>query len=1614
MANPYHVRLAISQYGERFRSELFTEDLGDTEGDLLPVEWEALKEWLPYLAQGAASLPPDSARALGKELFNHLLGTENREKWTEVLQQAELQKRPLRLLIDATTDAVRDLPYGLLCQPYDDYFLFRPSEKRSAIRFVRILRRCTPRLLNLPKPIRVLVVGAEPQGKDIPAFNCAARLGALARGLRGGDFEVSLCSPSGVHRLREAMAGPAEEWQEDQFKQFAKTTREGLHSALHGDDYDILHFIAHGLGGGLLLCDAAGGRAEVTAGELGEWCGASNLQMAFLQVCKGGRTDGRGGFGGLAQQLLNPKCGNLAAVVASAYPLDAERSTPAAISFYQHLAEGKNPDEALDRGLEEANWTWAFLELWVRPQALGGTGARGAFQYVSPYRGLAWFEERDADIFFGREAEVAELLQMLREKPVLAVAGDSGSGKSSLLQAGLAHEVREHGLGGRRGWQIVSVQPGQAPLQSLLNALRLTDVSPAASPGAKAPDKLEELRQKLREVLQKRISKQQPLLLLLDQFEQVFTLRPEEGERRVAAEVLAEVAGQAKEDFRLVLGMRCDYLGKAAGLPGLGQYIQTPWVLKPPGAEQVRAIVEGPAKKYGYTFQGPLPDGQPGHEQSLLDRILRDPLLMGSPEGRERELAQAEAPLPLLEFALERLWLKTVRRGSQEFRHEDFDQLGGLGGAVAQHADEVYQNLPLQPNLGLEPQALAEKIFTGVVSSSGTRRPRRRAELEEETGKAAEAKELIDHLVGERLLTVRSDPSNLSSSLVDLAHEVLISTWEQLKGWLDPSQVERQEVAEAAEKWAKQRGDESFLVHRGPRLVRAEELLGSTRFKLAEVERQYLNACVDLRVKEEREEEDRKLEKEEQRRRELEALRKLAAEQARLAEIERLRAAEQERHAAEQEGHANRFRRLTKVLAGVVVLAIAGGLFAWVEKRDAQSSQRTATVRELVSSSMLNLERNPELSLLLVMHAMQMTHARGGAALPEVEEQLHRAVLSSHVRLTLSGHNGDVNSVAWSPDGKRLATGSEDSTAKVWETGTGKELLSLSGHTDRISSVAWSPDGKRLATGSWDKTAKVWDVGTGKQLQVLSGNTDWVNSVAWSPDGKRLATGSEDGTAKVWDVDTGQELLALTGNGGFVLSVAWSLDGKRLAIGSSAYTAKVWDAATGKLLLSLTGHSGNVSSVAWSRDGKLLATGSFDDSAKVWDAATGKELLTLSGHGSALQEVAWSLDGTRLATASWDETAKVWNVDTGKQLLTLSGHSGQVLSVAWSPDGKWLATGSQDHTAKVWDVEGEKELLTLSGHGGTVSSVAWSPDGKRVATGSFDKTAKVWNVETGQELLTLSGHGGAVFSVAWSPDGERLATGSNDKTTKVWDAATGKELLRLTGHGSPVFSVAWSPDGKRLATENEWYAKVWDAATGNELLTLSGDSKHVNSVAWSPDGKRVATGNDNRTATVWDAATGKQLLSFSGRGGPVQGVAWSPDGEWLATGSFDHTAKVWDVATGKELRSLTGHDGPVNSVAWSPDGKRLATGSSDYTAKVWDARTGQELLSLSGHSGGVYSVAWSPDGKQLATSGEDGIVQVYAMDIDLLLALARQRVARNLTTDECKKYLHVDTCPPIP
>jgi WD40 repeat protein len=396
-----------------------------------------------------------------------------------------------------------------------------------------------------------------------------------------------------------------------------------------------------------------------------------------------------------------------------------------------------------------------------------------------------------------------------------------------------------------------------------------------------------------------------------------------------------------------------------------------------------------------------------------------------------------------------------------------------------------------------------------------------------------------------------------------------------------------------------------------------------------------------------------------------------------------------------------------------------------------------------------------------------------------------------------------------------------DRTAKVWDARTGTPQLELKGHTGGVSSVAFSPDGTRIATGSRDQTAEVWDARTGTPQLELKGHTNPVLGVAFSPGGTRLVTGSADQTAKVWDARTGTPQLELKGHTSDVNSVAFSPDGTRIATGSVDRTAKVWDARTGTPRLELKGHTDLVLSVAFSPDGTRLGTGSVDRTAKVWDTRTGTPQLELKGHTNLVLGVAFSPDGTRIVTGSADQTAKVWDARTGTPQVELRGHTSEVYCVAFGPDGTRLVTGSADQTAKVWDARTGTPQLELKGQAGWVESVAFSPDGTRIVTGGGNPgkpgQAFIWNARTGAPQVELKGHMGRVNSVAFSPDGTRLVTRSADKTAKVWDVLTGQELK-----GEPIPQTIAN---RRVSPDHRFFAHPVGRLV--ELVQLQPDEEEL-------------------------------------------------------------------------------------------------------------------------------------------------------------------------------------------
>ena len=548
-------------------------------------------------------------------------------------------------------------------------------------------------------------------------------------------------------------------------------------------------------------------------------------------------------------------------------------------------------------------------------------------------------------------------------------------------------------------------------------------------------------------------------------------------------------------------------------------------------------------------------------------------------------------------------------------------------------------------------------------------------------------------------------------------------------------------------------------------------------------------------------------------------------------------------------------------------------------------------------------------------------------------------------QLTLRGHRNWIASVAFSLDGQTLCSSSKDGTMYVWDVRTGQALTTWIEYDRTIASVGLSPDGQTLASGSWDGTVKLWSVNTGNCEKTLLGHKSFVRVVMFSPDGQMLASSSGDRTVRLWDVSTGHTTKILH-HDDQLWSIAFSPDGQILAGSGAGTTIKLWDVTTGQVNQTLTGHDLMIS-VAFSPSGQTLVSGSWDGKLKLWDVTTGQCRQTWQAHKNLVLAIAFSPDGKVLASGSIDQALKLWDSTTGQCLRTLQGYRNRIWSLTYSPNGQMLASGSHDHTVKLWDVTTGQLKRTLRGHTKTVRSVCWSPDGLVLASGSDDGTIKLWEVTTGTCRQTWKGHNGWVWSLCWSPDGQTLVSGSCDQTLKLWDVRTGQcqKILGAPNHG--VLSVAFRPNGKILASgSNDGTVKLWDVGTGQVKSTLQGHTAWVWSLRWSPDGCTLATGSVDQTVKVWDISTGQCQKTLNGHKASVWSVVFSPDGQTLVSGSSDCLLKFWDITTGQCQQTLQGHSHEVLSVTFSPDGQTIASSSGDETIKLWDASTGKCLKTL--------------------------------------------------------------------
>jgi WD40 repeat protein len=1227
----------------------------------------------------------------------------------------------------------------------------------------------------------------------------------------------------------------------------------------------------------------------------------------------------------------------------------------------------------------------------------------------NPYKGLHAFQEGDAADFFGRDTLVDQLLmrlvlnrstlrqsfesqdsspisqsppsantqRALRLHNFLAIIGPSGSGKSSLVKAGLIPTLRQNAIPGSRNWFIVEMTPGPDPLKALETALLRIATNPP-------PALLDQLREDKRGLLRavKHIlphdeagHDRPELLLVIDQFEEVFTLVEDEAKRSHFLDSLHAAVTEPDSRLRVVITLRADFYDRPLLYPGFGDLLrQRMETVLPLSSEELELAIAGPARRVGVTL-----------ETGLIPLIISD-------------VQEQPGTLPLMQYALTELY---KRRQGRRLALDGYQASGGVLGALARRADELYTELD---DAG---RAATRRLFLRLVTvgeaAGDTRRRVLRSELasldgDGEMGRWGDQEQntpsplstfgqspisqIIDTFGQYRLLTFDRDPVTRGPT-VEVAHEALIREWGRLQQWLDNDReflMWQQRLQASLHQWESSAYDEGALL-RGAPLAEAENWLNKRRPDLNEAECDFIRASLALRAR-------RQAEREARLQRELEM---------------------EKQRAEEQTQSANRLRLRNRVITAVggvaLVLAVVAGLFGWQSNQNAVR----ATARELASAALANLEVDPQLSILLALESLGLSQAANTAPLAEAQDALHRAIQLSRLEFSLSGHSADITNLAFSLDGHWLASSSADGTARLWDMGTREEVAVLSGHEGAVNDLAFSPDGQLLATVGDDATLRLWDLTTFQARVIPTGHTLWVVSVAFSADGTLLVTTSRDGKVQVWDAATPEVTTILSfGCGSYddVNDAAFSSDGLTIAAGHDDTGISRWSAISGgsekpgfPTDRSSGGH--RVWSTAISPNNKLLLAGYQSGMVRLWNMNTGEPIQTLY-HTGTVFEVAFNSNGTRFVTASQDGTAKIWETRTGRELLTLYGNESGVVAATFSPDDRYLATANGAQV-KVWDISptGSQEWLDLYEHDGEVTGVAYSPDGQRLATGGTDGMMAIWNAESGEKEFGEHIPIIKIQDIAFNPDGSSLTIVPDNNAAGVWNLETGALTLRLSGHTDRVTSVAYHPDGKQLATGSfDGTVRVWDALTGEIVFELKQDGSPINDVAYDSGGHYLAAGNRKGVLMVWDVSTGQSVKEWAGHAGAISGVSFGLDG----------IVKVWDAGTFELFSTLTGHRGVIRDLAFSPDSASLATASSDGTTKVWPL-TGGEPVTLPGHRQGVEGVAFSPDGKRLAAAGQDGSVRVYALDLGDLVTIAQSRLTRSLTTEECRQYLHLEACP---
>jgi WD40 repeat protein len=1090
----------------------------------------------------------------------------------------------------------------------------------------------------------------------------------------------------------------------------------------------------------------------------------------------------------------------------------------------------------------------------------GVTEGAADTETASPYQGLAAYDIEDAPFFFGRRRTVAHLAATCREERLVAVFGVSGSGKSSILRAGLVPALcgdPPHDTRSSNGNLLVPVvvTPGACPVDNLRRALD-------------------------------RVPPGRDVLLVVDQFEELFTLCPDPEERtRFVAALVART-----ETTRVVIGVRADFYPHCIEMRDLAPLLaRASMPVEVLTEDELREVVTEPARRVGLSV-----------ERALVTRIVAD--TAGQPGA-----------MPLVSHALLETWRQ--RRGTV-LAASGYEAAGGVSGAIARTAEAVYLTFTPEERTSFR-EIMLRLVMLGEEGVKDTRRRVDRDELDLPGGA-----EILHELAGARLVV-------LGRTTVEIAHEAVIEAWPRLRDWL----VEDREVlrrtrrlTEDSKIWSAHDRDSGAL-YRGARLVAWD---GQPVAHLNQLEREFLAASRERRAGESRA----------QRRRMRLVLIGLVVGIAvtSLLAVLALRAAaradDERNRAVSYQLVANAREQLQSDQELALLLARAAYDTAPIPEAAAMLRR---TVIESRSRATLVTGQQQVFGVAYHPDGRQVA-ASGADGTVRVWTMRDKDKPDTAPRV-LRGHDGYVWSPVFSADGRLLAACGVDGLVTVWDLATDEPPLVLRGHGGVVSTVAFSPDGRFVAGAGDDGTVRVWDRTSGSQDPVRSLSLDGgpVQAVGFSPDGARLAAAGA-GPVMLWDLAGTAAPQVLTGHENTVESIAFSSDGRLLASASSDQTVRVWPLGGTEPPLILRADDGTVETVAFSSDGSRVASGhSGSDTIRVWNTTEGDgtDPLLLHGHDGPVWSVAFSPDGRRLLSGSGDGTLRFWDPSYPGDPRVLRGHTGPAWSVATSATGNTVASGGADGTVRVWREARWRDPLVLTGHGHEVVSVAVSGDGRRVASASRDRTARVWDTDTGALVTVLQGHTKSVWSVAFSPDGRRVATGGVDGTVRIWDTdGTGTPVV-LEGHEAAIQAIAFSPDGRQVAsTSQDSTVRLWSVEVPGEPIVLQGSPGLVWSVGYAPDGRTLATGGDDGTIRIWNSDGRGNPRLVSGHRGPVWSVAYHPDGQQLASAGHDGTERIWHTTTGQELIAFRGHGAFVEQVTYTPDGAQLLTAHGDGTVRL--------------------------------------------------------------------------------